>query len=432
MPNRRVAFHLGHPFHASMLGPVYEQVRHTIPALLSESVNEVVDFAPKVLVLADSHYHLFRERLPNTPIVWTRHGFSNKKIFENALSGCDFACVSSDWVIEDALKRGVQPRLGFWKTGFVPMDKALKPQSCGSIRESLFPGCSERGSVLLYAPTFNHKLSAHPVVGTSWIGRALTENEGLQIVIKPHPVMPERSPEWFLEFKRCEAEFPGRVRVIEDSHSDVYSLFPVIDVLLTDASSVMFYFLAFDKPILLVNNPNRFDDDEGFSPSAPEWSFRDMGEQVERSDALLRGISTALTSPEIRSEKRRFYRERVFGDLLDGESAYRVAAQVQELVESQAMEIKESWLRFERLQQLEAENQSLTLALQDERWRSNHFLNDIQALKDEIERRDLELGEYVKLVEVLQDRLSNGQGLKGLVRNLLARRQAHLSHGEGS
>ena len=124
-----------------------------------------------------------------------------------------------------------------------------------------------------------------------------------------------------------------RTLLVEESHSSVYPYFPVSDILLTDASSVMFYFLALNRPIVLVNNPRRFRDRVCFDPSDLEWQWRDMGIEISNEKALPKALLQCLQHPEEKADRRSFYRERVFNGLIDGGAAERAADRIRSLLQ---------------------------------------------------------------------------------------------------
>jgi CDP-glycerol glycerophosphotransferase (TagB/SpsB family) len=102
------------------------------------------------------------------------------------------------------------------------------------------------------------------------------------------------------------------------------------DVLVTDASSVQLEYLAVDRPMVLINNPQRFGCKD-FDPAGFEWSWRDMGEEVNDGEDVLPAVAAAFADPKRRAARRERYRKLMFGDLTDGRTAERLAANVGEL-----------------------------------------------------------------------------------------------------
>jgi hypothetical protein len=331
-----IGFHLGYEFHHAILDPIYALLKEESPCLLTQDADAIIDFKPKILVLADAHYHFFRGRLPGTIIIWVRHGFSDKNHLGRSITGCDFACVSSEWMRDEYIRMGLRPRLGYWVTGFVPMDKVLahsKHYNLPVLPRNFSPG----RATLLYAPTWNNHLSSAEVLGDRWLDTLARTMPGMNVVIKPHPRIPALFPRWMAMW-RAAARRNRQVFLVEDSNADVYDYFGSADILLSDVSSVIFYFLALDRPIILVNNPRRFKDRGFFAPLGHEWQWRDMGTQIERGDELPAAIQRCLQSPAEFSRRRATYRRRIFGNLLDGRAAERIADRVKSLMKPSAQD----------------------------------------------------------------------------------------------
>ncbi len=323
----KIAFHLYSEFEISILRPIYELLKESFSCILTKDIGEVIAFHPDILVLANHHYSYFRKLIPEAIIVWTRHGFANKNSLKLGVEGADFACVSSDWVKEDCIEKGLKPRLGFWVTGFVLMDKIFSGKW---EREQILPeGFPFGKKTLLYAPTWNRYFTSIEILGIEGLLKIGKYFPHLNIIVKLHPNIPHIYP-WIM--KKWERIKNDSIILIKDSNKDIYQFFPFTDILLTDASSVMFFFLAMNRPIILLNNPKRFLEKEYYDPIAPEWKWRDMGEEVETLPELIRAIGRAMNHPEERTEKRALYRERVFGNLTDGKASERIAKKLRALL----------------------------------------------------------------------------------------------------
>jgi len=321
------------PFHRAMLEPVHARLQDQYSTLLTEDRRVLIDSAPRILVVSDRPPRTVRQALPTTLVVFIRHGFASKNYAKVSLVDCDFACVSSEWVRDELLRAGIHPRMGFWVTGFPPMDavfrsSAIHPRPAVAGREL------SGAKTLLYAPTYQPMLSSVDVLGAKWIASLRRALPDLNLIIKPHPRIPAANPEWMASWQEAAASDPDRVTIV-DSDADVYQLFPFADVLLTDASSVMFYFLAMDRPIVLVTNPMRFDDTVYFDPQGPEWLWRDAGVEIERAADLPDVVRRCLDRPDEKADRRAAYRSHVFGALTDGRAAERIAQQIGALISPQ-------------------------------------------------------------------------------------------------
>jgi len=325
----RIGFHLFHEFYRAMLEPVYLILKEEFPCLMTRDLNALLDFKPRILLVADNRYYLYRPRLPGTIIVWVRHGFVNKNILGRSIAGADFGCVSSQWLRDEYRRQGWEPQLGYWVTGFPAMDSVLNPDP--KKKGISLPADFSRGqATLLYAPTWNRFLNSAEMLGDGWLGRVRRAVPELNIIIKPHPHIPRVFPKIMAQWRQAASD--NERILVADSNADIYPYFPAADILLSDASSVIFYFLALDRPIILVNNPLRSKAKGSFAPEGPEWLWRDMGIEINNADELEGALVRSLKEPGEKAGVRAYYRERIFGDLLDGRAAERIADRVRSLI----------------------------------------------------------------------------------------------------
>jgi CDP-glycerol glycerophosphotransferase (TagB/SpsB family) len=261
-------------------------------------------------------------------IIWVRHGFVSKNVVKTSIAGADFACISSEWLREEYIRRGWNPRIDYWITGFVPLDRMVNRDT----RMVTLPDTFSTGTrTLLYAPTWNKFFSSMEMLGNGWIGSLRDRLPDLNIIIKPHPHIFRMFPGCISRW-RTIADHYERVLLIEDPEANIYDYLPFADVLLSDASSVIFYYLALDRPMVLVNNPLRFQDKGAYDPEGHEWQWRDMGIQIERAEELNDAVVMSLERPEEKAKQRAIYRERIFGGIPDGKAAMRVADKLRALV----------------------------------------------------------------------------------------------------
>lgn len=325
----RIGFHIFYDFHHAMLEPVYSILKDEFPCLITKNLNSIVSFKPRILLIVGDRYYLYRPRLPGTIIIWVKHGFASKNALGRLITGADFACVSSEWVRNECIRRGWNPRLGYWVTGFTPMDCVLNPILQKNV--SLPEDFSRGKATLLYAPTWNRFFHSAEILGDKWIDKIRENLPDINVIIKPHHNMPKLFPH-FMAMWRESARRNERTLLVEDYNSNIYEYLPSADILLSDASSVIFYFLALDRPVILVNNPLRFRDREFFDPEGPEWAWRNLGIQINHVDELQYALIRSLEKPGEKAKERAFYRDRIFGNLLDGYAAERIADKVRALV----------------------------------------------------------------------------------------------------
>jgi len=210
----------------------------------------------------------------------------------------------------------------FWVTGFTATDVLWENLQA--------PPPQGAGRTILYAPTWQPELSAHSVVGTHW-SREWLEQGNHRIIVKLHPHTGKVQKQNILDWFNLKQAFPNQV-VVPHPDTNIYDLMARSDILVTDTSSVMFYWLAVDNPVILVDPAQasgRF-----FDPDGPEWQWRDMGHRVSDSEGLVRAIRTCVDRPDEHKGRRDNYRSRVYGDLFDGKASERLVTKLVELVQA--------------------------------------------------------------------------------------------------
>lgn len=325
----RIGFYVRQRFHNAILHPVYELCRARHDCLISGSFNETVAFRPHVVMQSEGPLQISRLRasLPTSLIVHTRHGLALKNASYAAVQQSDYTCVTSDWMRAEYVAAGVQPRRAFWVTGYTQIDPLFRGAAL-PLPFQIPPG----NKIVLLAPTYNRGLSCVPMLGERTVELIRGGRDGISLIIKPHPLLPEQFPEWAQMCRSLAARDP-QVHWVEDAHEDVVPYLAAADVLISDASGVALEFLALNRPMILLSNPQRFSD-EHYNPRGLEWRWRDMGHEIENVDALADAVARALSNSQENAATRARYRELLFGDLADGRAAERLAKQIDELQET--------------------------------------------------------------------------------------------------
>jgi hypothetical protein len=313
-------------FHDPILRPVRDAL---VPAghqcLLTSDEEELVAFRPQVVVMGEAVAGRLRQRMPYALFVHTRHGLASKNVAYKGCNEADYLCVTSPFVRDWYVQHKARPRRDFWVVGYLQMDPLFRGDPM-PVNVPVRPG----HKTVLYAPTWNVQLSSAEIIGPRGID--LIRGGGrddFDLVIKPHPLIAIKQPEWMDWWRQWAAEDP-HVHLVADADADVMPFLKLADVLLTDASSVALEYLAVDRPLVLVNNPRRFGCKD-FDPAGFEWAWRDMGEEVFDPEELTGAMNRALDDPGARSEYRARYRKLMFGDLTDGRTAERIRDRVGEL-----------------------------------------------------------------------------------------------------
>jgi CDP-glycerol glycerophosphotransferase (TagB/SpsB family) len=331
----RVGIYYRHSFHHAIFESTIAALDGHHQCLATPDTGELTRFRPHVIVAAEdlTYLHL-RAHLPASRFVHTRHGLANKGIPARSFRAADYVCVTSEYVRDEFIAQGIQPRRDYWITGYIQMDNLFSAP-----RPSQIP---QGRKVVLYAPTWHQGLSSLPMLSSRVAELLHAGRQDTFVVIKPHPLVQEGQDPLLAPWMQTLREAcRGRsdTLLIEERGTDVMPWLKAADVLVTDASSVQLEYLALDRPLVLINNPERFASPH-FESKGLEWVWRDMGDALDEVDTLPAAISTALNQPHQRAPQRAVYRQRLFGDLVDGRSGLRLAENIDGLSEQVASEAK--------------------------------------------------------------------------------------------
>jgi CDP-glycerol glycerophosphotransferase (TagB/SpsB family) len=321
----RVGFFVYLPFHRPILEPTHDAVAARAQALLSADPEALVAFAPDVLVMAGhARLEFFRRRLPGVLAVNVRHGLVTKGVLKRlprrrSARWFDYVCVGAETGLKSYERNQVTPR-EYWHTGYPQLDPLFRRDPPPAL--PLDPA----KPTVLYAPTWNLGLSSAVMVGPQLVDLIRRKAPCVNVIIKPHPVIGDWRPRWMAWWARLAATEPGVV-LVRETHADITPYMLAADVLISDASSAIFEFLALDRPIVLVTNP-RHRADPAYVPDSNLWAWRDVGIEVRDVERLPEAVAQALTGADMHGERRRHYAQILFGPFTDGENHLRVAEKI--------------------------------------------------------------------------------------------------------
>lgn len=275
----------------------------------------ILSFKPDVVVMADSCYNTGVDQI-GAKQVNVNHGLISKGYYytdspiQKRENAADLICVAGPYHKTAMQKLVTTPIV---VTGLVKFDRFVNGEIT---RESVLKGMNINPAkkVILFAPTFNNELSAVPMVTDTvrkWV------DDSTHLLIKLHGMAP---PEW-VELYKLISQIDPRITLVEDI--DLTPSLVAADVMVSDVSSAFMEFIALDKPVVLVNNPLRIRY-SGFDPRDIEYSWRNVGDQVDCSGEILDAIKHVLANPHERSEQRRLAGARLAGSL-DGRASERAA-----------------------------------------------------------------------------------------------------------
>jgi glycosyltransferase involved in cell wall biosynthesis/tetratricopeptide (TPR) repeat protein len=317
----RIAVHMNQGFHYSILRPLFDECAADHEALFTGDMRELVEFEPDVVVVCDTQSANLRTVLPDAKFVLVRHGLISKNNVGTAAAEADYTCVSSETICDSLIEAGVSAdRL--WVTGYIQMDPLFRGDTLPVSFD--LPAANK---TVLFAPTYNPMLSAAPMLGPDIVKRIRGDRTDITVVIKPHPHICVHQREWMGWWRTAAAE-NDNVFLVDDAGADLVPFLLAADVLVSDASSAAFQFLALDRPIVLVTNPAHDKDPKHFDPDGIEWKWRDLGEEIGDAVDLAAAVDRALADPDAAADRRADYRKRLFAELTDGLAAKRIVEKI--------------------------------------------------------------------------------------------------------
>jgi CDP-glycerol glycerophosphotransferase (TagB/SpsB family) len=320
-------------------GPMLDRVLPLLPAEMDvlsidgRSLDEGwrPEKSPALVVLADAGAirHL-RPAFPGALFLHVGHGLISKNETGYHYHQADYICVASDAAADRLLQRGHVPRKAYLATGLVQMDPLF---SAGETADML--RVPEVPVSILYAPTWNPSLSSAMMFGTTLVTAIRGNDDRIGLVIKPHPHTAVAHPEWIAMWRQLALDGPNVM--LTDPQSDLVPAMLGADLMISDASSAMFQFLALNRPMILVDNPQRLSAPGCFDPAGIEWRWRDIGVRVQDAGEVASAVRDALQTPESPLQQslqaaRQRRRTELFGSLTDGRAAERVASAIQKII----------------------------------------------------------------------------------------------------
>jgi glycosyltransferase involved in cell wall biosynthesis/tetratricopeptide (TPR) repeat protein len=319
---KRVGLLVHAKFHYPMLKPLFDALAGENWAAISADARDITQFDPAVTVVCDAPIHRLAAMLPKTATVNIRETLAGGGLARRPIRHADFVCVPGPMARDELLKSRALPESRVWVTGFAAND----PLFAG--KTSPLPFELPKGrKVVLYAPTDYPPFSSAPMLADRVASLIGGERDDIVVIVKPHPRTCEFKPTWVAAWTNAAAK-DKRLILAADPAADAAPYLMAADVLVSDASGVMFQYLALDRPIVLVTNPEAGADGERYDPDAIEWRWRDIGQEVFDVADLAKAVENALADPGAGADQRRRYRGLLFGDLTDGRAVERIVDRI--------------------------------------------------------------------------------------------------------
>jgi CDP-glycerol glycerophosphotransferase (TagB/SpsB family) len=212
------------------------------------------------------------------------------------------------------------PLQSMWVTGSPRNDRLFADDPT---RHHLL-GTSKHQKIILYAPTYRESgvLPSYlpvPDLDPSDLLRLLEAHDAV-LLIRPHYY------EWQAAKAMVEDIGSSRIRLADESRvPEVNELLPIVDVLITDYSSIYFDFLLLDRPIIFsCFDRDDYERERGFMI---DYEANTPGAKVRTAGELLAELNGLLLGHDAHRQSRAMMR-RKFHCFADGRSAERVAARM--------------------------------------------------------------------------------------------------------
>lgn len=327
----RVACFASMPFHFRSLKPLaalYEK------SLLTLSTDEVMAWQPDVIVVADGwSVEYWRDYCDafNVTLIGMRHGSVTRYGYaESQYNYADYMC-GSPWDIEDTLLSKVQPRKGFLITGNSWVDQVFQLPEKRPNTEA---------PVILFAPTYNPEISAAAYFGERVVKLIRAVYPTSRIIIKPHPAIVQHEHSFVVDkaiFRnlmrtwREQSSADPLVELIDAPEASIADYFAMADILVADASSLIYEYMTLDRPIILYSSEKKVAHWE-FNPKAPGNAWRDIGLEFSDDKTFLKILRSPFAMHDKHCRKSQKDRTQfLHGRYQDGKSINRVAKAINNL-----------------------------------------------------------------------------------------------------
>ena len=174
-------------------------------------------------------------------------------------------------------------------------------------------GVKTSRKIILWAPTFNEELTSEPIMRESI--KELSKK--YFIVIKMHGSTNEDVKSIYKSISINEEN------IYFEEEFDINSWMKVSDLMVSDVSSVVFEYMALNKPIVLVDNPLQHTY-KNYNAYDVEYRFRNMGPVVTNASDLIDSIHDEMLNPN-NYEKFRMECQKAMFPTIDGRNTERIS-----------------------------------------------------------------------------------------------------------
>lgn len=293
--------------------------------LLSGDIDEIKEFKPDVVIVSDMRGGRLREHFANAHIIVSPCALASFNRYHSMFKGADAVCAPGVLLADMWSRAGVFPGDQIHPVGYIGLERLFRGDVISPPMALI-----ESQSCVLYAPSARSHISSAPMLAEAPIEYLRGARDDVTVVIKPHPDTFEHHEDWLRIWRKAAIDYDNVV-LVDDPEADIIPYLKSADVLVTDASSVMFDFLAVDRPILLLRNPNHNRDPEAYDAQGIEWRWREIGREIANPTDLPKAVDLALKTPSAGTEVRARFAAALFDDTRDGGVSDRIIDLISEL-----------------------------------------------------------------------------------------------------
>jgi len=323
-PVRNVVFFAPVEFHLQHLVPVIEVLRHDesirIFVVKTPGFSEAIPLENIILLERETFekmYWKIHDVVVTTELglipywfgVGSRigmfHGAGPKKGYLERMTGKEFDYIFSPGPFIHQLELAILGRLAESKTEVIPIGLPSTDFLVSSIDKRDEKKPKEKPTVL-YAPSWhwNPKM----VSMDEEILKILSRLEKAHVIIRPHPNLLEPNQNDNVDWG-CIIEKYKSVDFVLSKNESINELLIQADIIVGDVSSVMYEFLAFDKPGILYVKEETL---EASIYAEAIKSLTDAYERIDDASALEGLLSASLSGADVRREHRKLLKESTF------------------------------------------------------------------------------------------------------------------------
>jgi len=318
---RRVALHFNRRGQFAKLEPVFRSLCTEHWPMISGDGRALQEFDPDIVVVAGEHTPAIRS-LVGATVINLLPGLASENLFARIPDPGDVICVTSEQMAADVVAHSNLSVEQVWVTGMPVLDQVFQGNS-----QDPPTGLTGTSSTILYAPTERAMLSSAGMILRRPVELLRGERDNINLILKPHPNSCERAANWQDELSALVATEPN-VHLCLDSTVPVARYMLQADAMVSDAASSMLEYLALDRPIIRVINPERFRDETHYDPSGYEWAWPDMAAEVQDVELLSEIVHRTVDGDDPHASARERCRRLLFGEFTDGDAADRIAAHI--------------------------------------------------------------------------------------------------------